>query len=120
MRESFGGERCPFASPFASAVSDLRLRGFVGREGADAADSIVVRGATCSLRLSSRRLLPRGRERLSGSEPELPASSLTEGGEVIREARDRDLVMGPKYPSLDPLSEGVGDGEVTLGVLGMG
>ena len=115
MREGFGRERCPFASPFASVVSDLRL----GRKDADVAELIVVKGLICGLRLSSRRLLPRGRERFSRSEPEGSASSLTEGGEVTRVARDRDLVMGPKYPSLDPPSEGVGDGEVTL-VRGMG
>jgi len=116
LREGFGGERCPFASPFASAVSDLRF----GRKNEDVAGLIVVRGVIGGLRLSSRRLLPRGRERFSRSEPEWSVSSLTEGGEVTRAARERDLVMGPKYPSLDPLSEGVGDGEVTLGVLGMG
>lgn len=109
-------ERCPLASPFASVVSDLRL----GRKDADAAELIVLRGMICGLRLSSRRLLPRGRERFSRSEPEGSVSSLTAGGEVTLAARDRDLVMGPKYPSLDPLSEGVGDGDVTLGVLGMG
>ena len=101
---------------FASTVSDFRL----GRKGADVAELTAVRGMICGLRLSSRRLLPRGRERFSWSEPEGSVSSLTEGGEVTRAARDRDLVMGPKYPSLEPLSEGVGDGDVTLGVLGIG
>ena len=34
--------------------------------------------------------------------------------------RERDLVIGPKYPSLDEISVGVGEGEMTLGVAGMG
>jgi len=42
------------------------------------------------------------------------------GGEVTLEARDIERVTGPKYPSLPLLSEGVGEGDITRGVLGMG
>lgn len=80
----------------------------------------MVKGASFALRLSSRGLLLRGRARFSGSEPELSASSRTGGGEVTLVARDSDLVMGPKYPSLEVVSEGVGEGDMTLGVAGIG
>lgn len=83
------------------------------------AASNVVKGVIFALRLSNRGLLLRGRARFSGSELELSASSLT-GGEVTRAARERDLVIGPKYPSLEGVSEGVGDGDMTLGVAGIG
>lgn len=84
------------------------------------AESIVVNGANFALRPSSRGLLLRGRARFSGSKPEPSTSALTGGGEVTRAARDRDLVIGPKYPSLEVVSEGVGEGDMTLGVAGIG
>lgn len=91
----------------------------MGCEELVVAESSVVKDASFALRPSSRGLLLRGRARFSGSEPEPSASSLTEG-EVTRVARDRDLVIGPKYPSLEVVSVGVGEGDMTLGVAGMG
>jgi len=77
-----------------------------------------VKGAT-RLRLLSTGLLLFVRARFSGSDPELSGSSLMARGDAIPFAFEMDLVMGPKYPSFEPTSEGVGEGDITRGVRGI-
>lgn len=69
---------------------------------------------------SSMGLRLLARARFSGSEPD--ESSSIGGGDCTRFLflRVDERVTGPKYPSFPlPTSEGVGEGEITRGVLGI-
>lgn len=75
--------------------------------GSDSVKGIIV--------LSSIGLRLRVRARASGSEMSGPAGGADVDARLLR-ATDR--VMGPKYPLLEFVSEGVGVAETTRGVLG--
>jgi hypothetical protein len=108
------GERCPFsAAPFGSVEMFFLDAALV--EVFDSVKLLIFRTLR-GLRLFDLALLKSGFESKSSSSI---LSSIFAGVPVRLFVEER--VIGPKYPSLDPSwpSEGVGDGEITLGVDGI-
>lgn len=118
------GLRWPFDVPFASATSTFRRTGLPAADGIPDFELIAVKPLIRLLFMpvpsrTGLRLLARARFSGSRSEPELSSSGIV--GDFAREPRAIERVMGPKYPSLLlGVSEGVGEGEMTRGVEGIG
>jgi hypothetical protein len=107
------GDRWPFTEPFCSVRPAFLLEPLAESAGVIGVMPLIRLRLPSSIGL---RLLVRAR--FSRSELEL-SSSIGGGDGARRFARAAERVTGPKWPSRALVSEGVGEGDITRGVLGI-